>query len=70
MSSVEANQATVKKFAGGERTVPHPSQKARKFYPAEDVKQPKKVSDDSLPWNALRERGREKKAGGMENDDR
>ncbi|KAL2447946.1 hypothetical protein ABEF95_013145 [Exophiala dermatitidis] len=42
MSSVEANQATVKKFAGGERTVPHPSQKARKFYPAEDVKQPKK----------------------------
>ncbi|KAJ4558155.1 60S ribosomal protein L6 [Exophiala dermatitidis] len=49
MSSVEANQATVKKFAGGERTVPHPSQKARKFYPAEDVKQPKKARKTLRP---------------------
>jgi len=32
-----------KKFGKGERTVPHPSQKAQKWYPVEDEPQPKKV---------------------------
>jgi large subunit ribosomal protein L6e len=35
---------TTKKFGkGGERSIPHHSQKASKYYPAEDVAQPKKV---------------------------
>jgi hypothetical protein len=33
-----------KKFGKGERTVPHPSQKASKWYPVDDESQPKKVS--------------------------
>jgi large subunit ribosomal protein L6e len=33
-----------KKFGKGERTVPHPNQKAQKWYPVEDEPQPKKVS--------------------------
>ena len=32
-----------KKFGKSERTVPHHTQKARKFYPAEDESKPKKV---------------------------
>ncbi|KAK2795601.1 hypothetical protein FQN50_009707 [Emmonsiellopsis sp. PD_5] len=32
-----------KKFGKGERTIPHPSQKAQKWYPTEDEPQPKKV---------------------------
>lgn len=32
-----------KKFGKGERTVPHHTQKARKFYPAEDEAKPRKV---------------------------
>ncbi|KAN0067615.1 Ribosomal protein L6e domain containing protein [Elaphomyces granulatus] len=32
-----------KKFGKGERIVPHPSQKAQKWYPVEDEPQPKKV---------------------------
>ena len=32
-----------KKFGKGERTVPHPSVRARRFYPAEDESAPKKV---------------------------
>lgn len=43
MSAVEANPAVTKKFGKGERSVPHTSQKARKFYPAYDEKQQKKV---------------------------
>jgi hypothetical protein len=35
---------TTKKFGKGERSIPHPSQKASKYYPAEDVSVPKKVS--------------------------
>ncbi|EXJ92639.1 large subunit ribosomal protein L6e [Capronia epimyces CBS 606.96] len=46
MSSVEA---VTKKFGSGERSVPHPSQKARKFYPTEDVKQPKKARKTLRP---------------------
>lgn len=37
----EASQT--KKFGKGQRTIPPPSQKAQKYYPAEDVRQPKKV---------------------------
>lgn len=37
-----------KKFGKGERTVPHHTQKAKKFYPAEDEARPKKVRQDLL----------------------
>lgn len=43
MSAAEANPAVVKKFGKGERSVPHHSQKAKKFYSAYDEKHPKKV---------------------------
>ena len=32
-----------KKFGKGEREIPHHSQKAKKYYPAEDESKPKKV---------------------------
>lgn len=38
-----ADKPTTKKFAKGERSIPHHSQKASKYYPAEDVAVPKKV---------------------------
>ena len=46
----EANKTgpQTKKFQKGERRVPHHSQKAKKWYPVDDEKQPKKVSDHSL----------------------
>lgn len=37
---------TTKKFGKGERTVPHHSKKAQKWYPAEDEAKPKKVRED------------------------
>ncbi|KIY02176.1 uncharacterized protein Z520_02314 [Fonsecaea multimorphosa CBS 102226] len=43
MSSTEANPAVVKKFGSGERSVPHHSQKARKWYPAYDEPQRRKA---------------------------
>jgi len=45
MSAQAASQpaGTTKKFGQGEREVPHSSQKAKKWYPAEDESQPKKV---------------------------
>lgn len=33
-----------KQFGKGKRTVPHPAQKAQKWYPVDDESQPKKVS--------------------------
>ncbi|KXL49561.1 MAG: hypothetical protein FE78DRAFT_264331 [Acidomyces sp. 'richmondensis'] len=36
-------QSQTKKFQKGERTIPHSSQKASKYYPADDESQPKKV---------------------------
>jgi large subunit ribosomal protein L6e len=39
-----ADQSTTKKFGKGERSIPHSSQKASKYYPAEDVSAPKQVS--------------------------
>ena len=41
-SSVPAG--TTKKFGKGEREIPHHTQKAKKYYPAEDESKPKRVS--------------------------
>lgn len=49
MSSADANSATTKKFGKGERSVPHHTQKASKFYPAYDEKQPKKTRKSIKP---------------------
>ncbi|KAI9727537.1 MAG: hypothetical protein M1828_006479 [Chrysothrix sp. TS-e1954] len=38
-----------KKFGKGERTIPHPEQRASKYYPAEDVKTPKKARKSEKP---------------------
>ena len=35
---------TTKKFGKGEREIPHHTQKAKKYYPAEDESKPKRVS--------------------------
>jgi hypothetical protein len=44
-----ADKPTTKKYAKGERSIPHASEKASKYYPAEDVAVPKKVrtNDDN-----------------------
>jgi len=44
-----AAKAQTKKFGGGERTVPHHSEKASKYYPAEDLKKPKTVRKTIRP---------------------
>lgn len=49
MSSADASSATTKKFGKGERTVPHHSQKASRFYPAYDEKQVKKARKSVKP---------------------
>ncbi len=41
-SQTKAEHKT-KKFGKTERTIPHHTQKAKKFYPAEDEAKPKKV---------------------------
>ncbi|EOD52633.1 Ribosomal protein L6E [Neofusicoccum parvum] len=46
---MSAPQATTKKFGKGERTIPHPSEKAAKYYPAEDEKLPRKVRKSIRP---------------------
>jgi large subunit ribosomal protein L6e len=38
------SDAQTKKFGKSERTIPHHSQKAQKWYPVDDEPQPKKVS--------------------------
>jgi hypothetical protein len=38
---------TTKTFGKGTRTVPAPSEKAQKWYPAEDEAQPKKVRQNT-----------------------
>lgn len=50
MSSNEPSKAEhkTKKFGKGERNVPHHTQKAKKFYPAEDEAKPRKVRDIHL----------------------
>ncbi|KAF2671980.1 60S ribosomal protein L6 [Microthyrium microscopicum] len=44
-----AAEHKTKKFGKGERTVPHHSEKASKWYPAEDERQPKKVRKTARP---------------------
>ncbi|EFX02508.1 60S ribosomal protein l6 [Grosmannia clavigera kw1407] len=41
---------TTKKFGKSTRTVPHPSQRAQKWYAAEEDSQPKKVRKALRPW--------------------
>ena len=41
--SASKEEHKVKKLGKGERSVPHHTQKAKKFYPAEDEAKPKKV---------------------------
>jgi len=43
-------QSQTKKFQKGERTIPHSSQKASKYYPAEDESQPKKTRKSIRPY--------------------
>ncbi|KAF2143605.1 uncharacterized protein K452DRAFT_224801 [Aplosporella prunicola CBS 121167] len=42
-------EPTTKKFGKGERSIPHPSQKASKYYPAEDEKAARKVRKGIRP---------------------
>ncbi|KAL1891259.1 60S ribosomal protein L6 [Sporothrix stenoceras] len=42
---------STKKFGKSSRTVPHHTQRAQKWYPAEDDAQPKKVRKALRPWN-------------------
>ena len=44
-----ADKPTTKKYAKGERSIPHASQKASKYYPAEDVAVPKKARKSLRP---------------------
>ncbi|KAF2188334.1 60S ribosomal protein L6-B [Zopfia rhizophila CBS 207.26] len=48
MAAQDQKSAT-KKFGKGERTIPHHSQKASKYYPAEDVAQPKQARKSIRP---------------------
>lgn len=45
----EDTKPTTQKFSKGERSIPHHSQKASKYYPAEDVAVPKKVRKTVRP---------------------
>ncbi|KAG7006744.1 60S ribosomal protein L6-2 [Physcia stellaris] len=44
-----APSSTTKKFGKGERSIPHHSQKAKKYYPAEDESKPKRVRKSIHP---------------------
>jgi len=46
---MSAPKAQTKKFGAGERSVPHHSEKASKYYPAEDDRQPKTVRKSIRP---------------------
>ncbi|KAJ5091746.1 hypothetical protein NUU61_006616 [Penicillium alfredii] len=43
------SDAQTKQFGKGQRTVPHPAQKAQKWYPVDDESQPKKVRKTLRP---------------------
>ena len=51
------SEPKTKKFGKGERTLPHHTQKAKKFYPVEDESKPKKVCNALLEhftsWKTL-----------------
>ena len=54
MSAQEANPIhKQKKFQGKDRTIPHHSQKASRWYPAEDTKAPRKVRPLDLECYSL-----------------
>ncbi len=56
MSSKQDSQKPehkTKKFGKGERSIPHHTQKAKKFYPAEDENKPRKVSTYSCSLSIL-----------------
>jgi len=44
-----STEAKTKKFGSGERSIPHHSEKAPKYYPAEDVAKPKSVRKSIRP---------------------
>ena len=44
----EKSAPKTKKFGKGERTVPHHTEKAKKYYPATDEAKPKKVCLNTL----------------------
>jgi len=46
---MSAPEAKTKKFGSGERTIPHHTEKAPKYYPAEDVAKPKTVRKSIRP---------------------
>lgn len=46
--SAQENKPTTKKFGKGERSVPHPSQKASKWYPTHSDSAAKKVRTTEL----------------------
>jgi len=43
------SEPTTKKFGSGERTIPHHTEKAPKYYPAEDISKPKTVRKSIRP---------------------
>ncbi|EOO02093.1 putative 60s ribosomal protein l6 protein [Phaeoacremonium minimum UCRPA7] len=43
-------ESQTKKFGGSSRTIPHTSEKAQKWYPAEDVAQPRKTRKAVRAW--------------------
>jgi large subunit ribosomal protein L6e len=49
MSSSEGNQAVTKQFGKGERSVPAASARAKRWYPAEDSRAPKKARKSLHP---------------------
>jgi hypothetical protein len=50
----DATVGQTKQFGKGQRTVPHPAQKAQKWYPVDDESQPKKVSIHPDKWLGFR----------------
>ena len=54
------------KFSKGERSIPHHSQKASKYYPAEDVAVPKKVRSQTRQHGRNRKVGEEEDMGALQ----
>lgn len=54
---------TTQKFSKGERSIPHHSQKASKYYPAEDVAVPKKVRSQTKQHGRIGKVKEEEDAG-------
>jgi hypothetical protein len=52
-ASLTMSEPTTKKFGSGERTIPHHSEKAPKYYPSEDIAKPKTVRTNPSFYCAL-----------------